>query len=165
MSVTRAPMPRAILAGVGTDDASTDDADVAGWNSGDSTEEDAAAAALFFEVGGSDLDGHAAGDFAHGGKERECAGAVADCFVCYAGDLLVEQRVGEVGQRGKVEVGEEDEAFAEVAVLFSTGSLTLTIMSARRQTSWYEPTISAPADWYSSSGMAERVPALCSTRT
>ena len=113
------------LGGVGADDAAADDADVAGGDAGDAAEQDAAAAVLFFEVGCADLDGHAAGDFAHGGEQRERAGAVADGLVGDAGDLLFEQRVGEFGQRGEVEVGEEDEAFAEVPVLLLDGLLDL----------------------------------------
>ena len=42
---------------------------------------DAAAAVGGFEVLGADLDGHAAGDFAHGGEEREGAVGLADGFV------------------------------------------------------------------------------------
>ena len=106
------------LGSVGADDASADDADVAGWDAGDSAEEDAAASVLFFKIGCADLDGHAAGDFAHGGEERECASAVANGLVGDAGDLLFEQRVGEVGERREMQIGEEDEALAEVAVFF-----------------------------------------------
>ena len=113
------------LGGVGADDAAADDADVAGGDAGDSAEQDAAAAVLFFEVGCADLDGHAAGDFAHRGEQRQRAGAVADRLVGDAGDLLFEQRVGELGKRREVEVGEEDEAFAEVAVLLLDGLLDL----------------------------------------
>ncbi len=113
------------LGGVGADDAAAEDADVAGGDSGDSAEKYAAAAVLFFEVGCADLDGHASGDFAHGGEERERAGAVADGLVGDAGDLLFEQRVGEFGQGREVEIGEEDEALAEVAVLRFDGLLDL----------------------------------------
>ena len=102
------------LGGVGADDAAADDADVAGRDAGDAAEEDAAAAVLLLEVGGADLDGEAAGDFGHGGEQGKGAGAVADGLVGDAGDLVGEQGVGEVRERGEVQVGEEDEAFAEV---------------------------------------------------
>ena len=113
------------LGGVGADDAAADDADVAGRDAGDAAEEDAAAAVLLFEVGGADLDGHAAGDLGHGGEQRERAGAVADGLVGDAGDVLFEEHVGEFGERGEMEVGEEDEAFAEVVVLLLDGLLDL----------------------------------------
>ncbi len=75
------------LGGVGADDAAADDADVAGRNAGDAAEQDAAAAVLLLEVGCADLDAHAAGDFAHGGQQRQRAGAVANGLVGDAGDL------------------------------------------------------------------------------
>ncbi len=75
------------LCGVGADDAAADDADVAGGNARDAAEQNSAAAVLFFEVGCADLDAHAAGDFAHGSKQREGVGAVADGLVGDACDL------------------------------------------------------------------------------
>ena len=93
--MTFAPMPSGDLCGVGADDAAADDADVAGRDAGDAAEQDAAAAVLLFEVGCADLDGQAAGDLGHRGEQREGAGAVSDGLVGDAGDLLVEQGVGE----------------------------------------------------------------------
>src|SRR6185437_10292373 len=98
----------------GADDAAADDADVAGRDTGDSAEQDTAAAFLLFEVGGADLDGEAAGYLGHGCKEWEGVSAVLDGLVGDAGDALFEQDVGEFGERGEVKVGEEDEAVAEV---------------------------------------------------
>ncbi len=103
--------------GVGADDASADDADVARGGAGDAAEQNAAAAVVFFEIGGADLDAHASGDLAHRGEQRQVAGAVADGLIGDAGDFFLEQGVGESAERSEVEVGEEDEAFAEVAVL------------------------------------------------
>src|SRR6185437_9596300 len=109
----------------GADDAAADDADVAGRDTGDSAEQDAAAAFLLFEVGGADLDGEAAGDLGHGGEEREGVGAVLDGLVGDASDAPFQQDVGEFLERGEVEVGEEDEAVAEVVVLLLDGFLDL----------------------------------------
>ncbi len=75
------------LCGVGADDAAADDADVAGGNARDAAEQNTAAAVFLFEVGRADLDAHAAGDFAHGSKQREGVGAVADGLVGDACDL------------------------------------------------------------------------------
>ena len=80
---------------------------------------------LLFEVGGADLDGEAAGDLGHGGEEREGAGAVFDGLVGDAGDALFEEDVGEFLERGEVQIGEEDEAVAEVVVLLFDGFLDL----------------------------------------
>ncbi len=121
--------------GVGADDAAADDADVAGGDAGNSAEEDAAAAVFLFEVGCADLDGHSSGYFAHRGKQRQCAEAVANGLVGDAGDLVLQQRVGEADDGGKVQVGKEDQASRKFLYSFSTGSLTLTTMSASRQTS------------------------------
>ena len=96
---------------------------LAGGVPGTPPSRDAAAAVLFFEVGGADLDAHAAGNLAHGGEQRKSAHAVADGLVSDAGDFFVEQGVGELAERGEMEVGEEDEAFAEVAILFVGGLL------------------------------------------
>src|SRR6185437_2136338 len=109
----------------GADDAAADDADVAGRDTGDSAEQDAAAAFLLFEVGGADLDGEAAGDLGHGGEQGQGAGAVLDGLVGDAGDALFQQDVGEFLERGEVEVGKEDEAVAEVVVLLLDGFLDL----------------------------------------
>src|SRR5580658_224842 len=103
--------------GVGADDAASDDADVAGRDAGDAAEQDAAAAVLLFEVGSADLDGETAGDLGHGGEEREGAGAVFYGLVGDAGDALFEEDVGQLLERGEVEVSEEDKAIAEVVVL------------------------------------------------
>ena len=113
------------LGGVGADDAAADDADVAGRDAGDAAEQDAAAAVLLFEVGRADLDGEAAGDLGHGGEEGKRAGAVADGLVGDAGDLFSSRASVRSLERGEVEVGEEDEAFAEVLVLLFDGLLDL----------------------------------------
>src|SRR6185437_3093833 len=113
------------LGGVGADDAAADDADVAGRDTGDSAEQDAAAAFLLFEVSGADLDGETAGDLGHGGEEGEGVGAVFDGLVGDAGYAFFEEDVGEFLERGEVEIGEEDEAVAEVVVLLLDGLLDL----------------------------------------
>jgi len=106
------------LRGVGADDAAADDADVAGSDAGDAAEEDAAPAMLLLKIGGADLDAHASGDLAHRDEEGQGSEAVANGLVGDACDLFVEQGIGETGDRGEMQVGEEDEALAEVAVLF-----------------------------------------------
>ena len=80
---------------------------------------------FLLEVGGADLDGEAAGDLGHGGEEGKGAGAVAHGLVGDAGDLVGEEGVGELAERCEVEVGEEDEAGAEVGIFLGDGLFDL----------------------------------------
>src|ERR1700687_4468169 len=53
---------------VGADDAAADDAEATRGNARDSAEQNTAAAVLLLKIGCANLDTHAAGDLAHGGK-------------------------------------------------------------------------------------------------
>lgn len=60
------------------------------------------------EAGGADLDGHAAGDFAHGDEEWEGAVWELDGFVGDGDGVGVDDGLGEGFGGGEVEEGEED---------------------------------------------------------
>ena len=113
------------LGGIGADDASTEDADVARSYPGDAAEKDTSSAMLFFKVRGANLDGHPSGNFRHGSEEGESVGAITDGLVGDAGDLLFEKCVGKGTQGREMEVGKEDESGAEVTVLALDGFLDL----------------------------------------
>jgi hypothetical protein len=72
---------------------------------------------------GGDLDGHLAGDLAHGSEERERAVGEFDRLVGDGGDALGEQGVGEGLLGGEVEVGEEEEVGAEEGIFGGEGLL------------------------------------------
>ena len=80
-----------------------------------------------------------------GVEQRQPALAVLDRLVGDAGDLALQQRVGELGQRRQVEVGEEElAALHQVRTRRATGSLTLTIISGLLQTLSASGTSRAP---------------------
>jgi hypothetical protein len=103
-------------------------------HAGHAAQQNAAAAALFFEIAGADLHAHAACNLAHGREQRQCSLAVAHRLVGDADDFRFEKLVSERGQRSQMQIGEENQAFAEVDVLLSMGSLTLTTISDLPQT-------------------------------
>jgi hypothetical protein len=113
------------LGGVGADDAAADDADVTGGNARNAAEKYTAAAVLLFEIGRTYLNGEPAGDFGHGSEQGEGSGFVLDGFVGDSGDFFGKQSVGELAQGGKVQVGEEDQVFAEVIILGRGGLFDL----------------------------------------
>ncbi len=121
MMVTWAPMPRAILAALVPTTPPPMMTTVGGRDAGDAAEEHAASAVGGFEILRAHLDGHAAGDFAHGGEQWEGSIGIVNGFVGYAVDLGLEHAVGEFGQGGQVEVGKENEAGAEEIVLLGLG--------------------------------------------
>ncbi len=80
--------------GVGADDATAQDGDVGGGDSGHAGEEDAAAFLGPFEEFRALLDAHSPGDLAHRGQERQVAACVAQGLVGDCGDAAFEDRVG-----------------------------------------------------------------------
>ena len=125
MSMTLAPKPRAIWAALEPTMPAPIMVTVPGGDSGNTGKQLADAAVLLFEVVGTDLDGNPAGDFAHGGEEREATVLILDGFVGEGGNAVLEEGPGELGVGGEVEVGEEDDAGTEHIVLGFEGFLDL----------------------------------------
>lgn len=91
-----------------TDGTCAEDEDGAWEDAWDAAEEDAATAVIFLEVGSADLDGHAACDFAHGGKEGEGAVGELDGFVSDGDGVALKNGLGEGFGGGEVKESEED---------------------------------------------------------
>ena len=106
-------------------DAAADDDDAAARRAGHSAEEDAAAAGGTEQLLRADLHRQAPGDLAHGGQERQRAVGQLDGLVGDGGRAGVQQRLRQRGRCGEVEVGEESEVGAQVAVFGSDGLLDL----------------------------------------
>ena len=79
--------------GIGADDAAAEDGHVRRRDAGDAAEQNAAAAVGTLQILRADLHGHASGDFAHGGEQRQRAVALDDGFVGDAGDAGIEQLI------------------------------------------------------------------------
>src|SRR6185437_12829928 len=105
------------LGGVGADDAAAEDEHARGRHAGHAAEQQAAAAVAALQVLGSHLHGQAPGHLAHGFEQRQAAARAFDGFVADGGDLALQQLFGQIGQRGEMEVGEQQQAGAEEAVL------------------------------------------------
>jgi len=101
---------------VHADDAAADDQHLRAVHAGHAAEQHALAAALLLEAPRADLDRHLARDLAHGLEQRQAA-LHLDGLVRDARDLLVEQRLRELGLGGEVEVREEQLAFAHAIEL------------------------------------------------
>ena len=80
---------------------------------------------LLLEVGGGDLDRHAAGDRGHRLQQRQAAVVELDGLVGDAGDAALEQLLGQLGRRGEVQVGVEDLPLAHARVLLGQRLLDL----------------------------------------
>jgi hypothetical protein len=90
-------------------------------DTGDAGEKDAAAELGLFEVFGPFLNAHAAGDFAHGGEEREAALGVAESFVGEARRAGLEHGLCQVAAGSEVEIGKESLAGADERVFEREG--------------------------------------------
>ena len=89
----------------------------AGPHAGCAAEQHAAPAVRALEEVRADLRRHAARDLAHRREQRQRARVELHRLVGDAGDPALEQRVGDLGVRGEVEVGEEHQAGPEVVEL------------------------------------------------
>ena len=78
---------------------------------------------LLLKVRCTDLHAHTAGDLAHGGEQGEGVGTVAHGLIRNAGDLLLEEGIGQLAEGSEMQVGEENQALAEVAILLLDGLL------------------------------------------
>ena len=87
--------------GVFSGDAGADDGHIGGRGAGDPAEEDAGTTEGFHEVEGAHLDGEPAGDFTHGGEQRQAVVA-GDGFIGDAGHAAVHECLGAVGVGGEV---------------------------------------------------------------
>ncbi len=105
------------LGRVGTDDSPADDHDVGRRDAGDACEQHAAAAVGLLEVVGADVHAHAARDLGHRRQQRQRPVVRRDRLVGHAGDLALEEHVGQGPRRGEVKVGVQDLAGAQPLVL------------------------------------------------
>ena len=103
--------------GVVADHAAADDDDAAGRDAGHAAEQEPAAAERLLEEVGAGLRREPAGDLAHRREQRQRAGVGLDRLVGDGGDAAVDERARQRLVGGEVEVGEEDEPFAQAAVL------------------------------------------------
>ncbi len=96
------------------DNSTTDDGDLAGGNARHATKQHATAAIGLLQGRRRGLDGEAAGNLAHGRKQRQMAVRVGDRLIGDGGHARGHQtaRLGRIG--GKVKIGEEDLSGAEL---------------------------------------------------
>src|SRR5690606_4779781 len=97
--------------------AAAEDHDLAGADAGYAPQQHAAAAVRPFEEVSPHLRRHAAGDLAHGREQRQAAAVELHRLVGDGGGAGSQERIGQGFVGGEVQVGEEDEVIAQVAVL------------------------------------------------
>ena len=97
----------------------------AGVTPWDATQQQAATALVLFEIRRAHLHGHAARHLGHRCQQRQRVVAVADRLIRNAGDLLGQQRIGQLRQRRQVQIGEQRQVRAKEAVLLLDGLLHL----------------------------------------
>ena len=124
-TATSARMPDGDLGGVPADDPAAEHDDLRGVHAGDPAEQDPGAALVLHQVVGADLGGEPPGDLAHGGEQRQRAVGQLHGLVGDGRGPGREQRVGRGAVGGEVQVGEQDEVVAQVAVLGRHGFLDL----------------------------------------
>ncbi len=98
--------------GVHATDAAAEHHHFAGQHSRHAAEQRAAAGEMFGKIIAADDDRHAPGDFAHRLEQRQAA-VNLDGFVGNGGALAGDERLGQLGHGGEVEVCEKDLAFAQ----------------------------------------------------
>ena len=117
--------------GVGPDDAATEDEDVGRFDACHAAQEDAAAHHRLFQVLGPFLDGHLAGDFAHGRQERQPPAGVAERLIGHGRDAGGKTPLGQRPRCGKMEIAEDHLAARRCRISCGWGSLTFRRSSAR----------------------------------
>ena len=101
-----------------SDVAAADDDDLAGRDTSDTAEEDAAAAVTALEELRADLDGHTACDLTHRSEQREAAALLAENrLIGNTDNLLLKECLRELGLCCEMEVGEEDLTLMEEVIL------------------------------------------------
>ena len=93
--------------GIAADDAAAENGHPAGRNARDAAEQHARTPSRFLQTRRTDLDRHAAGDFAHRRQQRQAAKAVGDRFVSDGGNAGSQQQVGLARVGRQMQVGEQ----------------------------------------------------------
>ena len=117
--------PEGDVRGVLARDTGTDDDDLRVGDSADPAHQHAPATLGLHQAVGADLGRQAAGDLRHGVEQRQPTGRQLHRLVGDAGDLAVDQLLGEGLVGGQVEVGEQGQALVHAVVLLRDGLLDL----------------------------------------